>query len=133
MADLLIVDDDRDIAELLSDILTAIGHRVRLASNGLEGLARVEERKPDLVLLDVEMPLLTGPEMSYRMFVHDMGQEEIPVILLSGVVNLQEVAIAVGTPYSLAKPYDIDALLRLVERALVERTPPTPLARVRRG
>jgi CheY-like chemotaxis protein len=128
MADLLVVDDDRDSSELFSELLRARGHAVRTAYDGLEGLERVAERKPDLVLLDVEMPLLTGPEMSYRMLVHDAGEEKIPVVLLSGVVNLREVARHVGTPYFAPKPYTLDVVLKLLARALEERTPPAPPA-----
>jgi DNA-binding response OmpR family regulator len=128
MAHLLVVDDDPDLAEILTDLLRAQGHEVRTARDGEEGLKQVAERMPDLVLLDVEMPVLTGPEMSYRMLLHDVGEEKVPVVLLSGVVNLPAVAAMVGTPYLLAKPYDLAAVLKLVARALVERTPPRPRA-----
>jgi CheY-like chemotaxis protein len=126
VADLLVVDDDSDLAELLADLLGGQGHTVRIARNGREGLRLVAERIPDLVLLDVEMPLLTGPEMSQEMIVRDSGQEEIPIVLLSGVTNLFRVAASVGTPYYLRKPYDAEAVSRLVASALVERRPPHP-------
>jgi len=54
MADLLIVDDEPDLAEVLAAILAAAGHTVRTARDGREGLRLVSERQPDLVLLDVE-------------------------------------------------------------------------------
>ncbi|HVU50842.1 MAG TPA: response regulator [Polyangia bacterium] len=127
MADLLLVDDDPDLTELLAALLEGAGHTVRVARDGEEGLALVEARQPDVVLLDVEMPRLTGPEMTYRMFVHDVGQEKIPILLMSGVANLARVASLVGTPYFLAKPYAFDAVLRLVARAAVERRAPMPL------
>jgi len=126
MAELLIVEDDADIAETLGDVLRAEGHAVRVARNGEEGLRHLGPRLPDLVLLDVEMPVLTGPEMAYRMLVHDAGAEKIPVILLSGVADLQSVAAMVGTPYRLAKPANLEAVLELVARALEERRPPAP-------
>jgi DNA-binding NtrC family response regulator len=128
VADLILVDDDSDLTELLGALLEDAGHTVRVARDGHEGLALVAARLPDAVLLDVEMPGLTGPEMSYRMFVHDAGQENIPVVLLSGVTNLAKVANLVGTPYFLAKPYAIEAVLRIVAKAIVERLPPVPLA-----
>jgi DNA-binding response OmpR family regulator len=128
MADLLLVDDDPDLTELLAALLENAGHTVRVARDGEEGLEFVGARLPDLVLLDVEMPRLTGPEMSYRMFVHDVGQEKIPILLLSGVTNLARVANLVGTPYFLPKPCAIEAVLGLVAKAVVERRPPAPLA-----
>lgn len=126
MADLLVVDDEPDLAELLAALFEAAGHTVRIAHDGQQGLRLVAERPPDLVLLDVEMPLVTGPEMSYEMFVRDSGLEQIPVVLLSGVTNLFKVAARVGTPYFLRKPFAPDAVSRLVESALSERRPPSP-------
>ena len=72
------------------------GHEVRVGYNGEDGLRLARERLPDMALLDVEMPLLDGPGMAHQMFIHDMGMELVPVVLLSGAVNLREVAAAVG-------------------------------------
>jgi FixJ family two-component response regulator len=85
-----------------------------------------EAERPDAILLDVEMPLLDGPGMANRMFVENMGRENIPVILVSGVANLAQVADQVGTPYALAKPYSEEALALLLEEALRERALPRP-------
>ncbi len=123
-ADLLIVDDDPDLADLLGQLLEAVGYEVRCAKDGDEGLRLLAERQPDLVLLDVEMPRITGPEMSYRMFLNDVGQDKIPVVLLSGITNLLGIAEKVGTPYFLPKPYDLDSVARLVAQALAERRAP---------
>jgi len=129
MADLLIVDDDVELGDLLADILREEGHEVRVGRSGREGLAQLGDRQPDLVLLDVEMPVLTGPEMAYAVFLHDLGLEKIPIVLVSGVLDLRAVAASVGTPYFLAKPYDMTRLLWLLSKALVERLPPHPTLR----
>jgi DNA-binding NtrC family response regulator len=126
MADLLIVDDDVETGDLLADLLRDEGHEVRVGRNGRDGLALVAERRPDVVLLDVEMPVLTGPEMSYAMFLRDMGLERIPIVLVSGVLDLRRVAASVGTPYFLSKPYDMPRLLGMLGKALAERCPPHP-------
>lgn len=126
MADLLIVDDDADSLEALAEVMRIAGHEVRVAYNGEEGLHRLAERHPDLILLDVEMPVLSGPEMAYRMLVHNAGQEKVPIVLISGVSDLPEVAREVGTPYCLPKPYRFETLEALVNRALRERKAPTP-------
>jgi CheY-like chemotaxis protein len=128
MASVLVADDDVDAGELLADFLRDEGHEVAIAHNGGEGFARVQERAPDLLLLDVEMPVKTGPEMAYAMYIRDMGLENVPVVLISGVLELPEVAAAVGTPYFIRKPYGLDGLLALVARALVERVAPRPSA-----
>lgn len=129
MADVLIVDDDDDIAEMLGDVLVSRGHRVRFARDGEDGLRAIAAERPDLVLLDIEMPLLDGPGMAYQMFTRDCGLERIPVVLLSGIVGIREVAARVGTPYFLGKPYSLAAVVGMCDRALTERTAPIPAAR----
>lgn len=126
MADLLVVEDDPDIADSLEGILLSLGHHVRVACNGEDGLRLLDEKLTDLVLLDVEMPILDGPGMVGRMFIIDVGREKIPIILLSGVIDLHLVAAKVGTPYYLRKPFRLDKLFSLLERALIERLPPLP-------
>jgi CheY-like chemotaxis protein len=126
MADLLVVDDDPDVGELLVDLFTIAGHGCRVAHNGQEGLDLVAVRAPDLLLLDVEMPVLDGPEMAYRLYMRDAGDEKIPIILVSGCVELSSIAATVGTPYYLTKPTSFENMQRLVDRALVERIPPRP-------
>lgn len=131
MADILLVDDDQDLAETLVDVLVGLGHRVRLAHDGCEGLSRLEDGPlPDVVILDIEMPVLDGPGMANQMFVRDCGKEDIPIILISGYLDLRATAERVGTPYFAPKPCSLDTLLDLLERALRERTPPAPTALV---
>jgi len=124
MADLLLVDDDADISEPLAEFLQADGHRVRVAENGMVGLRLLAEGLPDLVLLDVEMPVLGGPDMANRMFLEDVGRERVPIVFLSGVPDLHRIAHRIGTSYYLQKPFQIGALRAVVARALAERTAP---------
>lgn len=128
MADVLIVDDDGDLAEVTTMVLEGAGHSTRHAADGLEGLARLRERLPDLVVLDVEMPHLNGPDMAYRMLIYDAGMERVPILLVSGRVDLDRMAARVGTPYVLAKPYSLQRFVVVLERALMERRPPAPSA-----
>ncbi|HTQ48252.1 MAG TPA: response regulator, partial [Polyangiaceae bacterium] len=95
MADLLIVDDDEDVADVLSELLGCEGHHIRVAHDGLEGMACLAQGSPDAILLDVDMPRVTGPEMAYRLFLRDAGDEKIPIVLLSGKVDLPRVAAIV--------------------------------------
>ncbi len=125
MARLLLVDDDPDVSEILVEFLRAEGHDVRHAKDGEEGLRMLGASTPDVVLLDVEMPVLDGPGMAYRMFLEDVGHERIPIVFLSGVADLHLIAAHIGTSYYLAKPFSLDALVRMLDRVLRERTPPT--------
>src|SRR5262245_16579544 len=120
MADLLVVDDDTDVGDMLADILRDAGHTVRVARDGAQGLVLLSERLPDAVLLDVEMPHLTGPQMAVRMFLHNCGQEHVPIVLQSGVKDIAAVAAIVDTPYFLSKPFTVEDLFSLLQRALVE-------------
>lgn len=126
MADVLVVDDDDDLSELVGLVLEANGHHVRRAADGRKGLEQMRARLPDVVVLDVEMPHLSGPDMAYRMFVEDSGKEFVPIVLVSGVVGLEEVADAVGTPYFLVKPGDAERLSSMIDLALRERRAPVP-------
>jgi DNA-binding NtrC family response regulator len=129
MSDVLVVDDDEGIAGAVADILEWEGHTVRVAPHGLEGLRLLSEHLPDLIVLDVEMPELSGPDMASRLIIEDAGRELIPIVLLSGVDNLSQIAEVVGTPYSLAKPCHMDHLIDVANRALAERVAPTPAKR----
>jgi CheY-like chemotaxis protein len=130
MAQLLIVEDDDDIRELLSELLGAVGHDVCSARDGVEALELLRQMTPELVLLDVEMPRLDGPSVVLQMAQNDHGWDKIPVILLSGAADLRVTARRVGTPYFIAKPTDLDGLTRTVEEALRERIAPRPQALV---
>jgi CheY-like chemotaxis protein len=130
MANVLIVDDDSDTVELTTELLQSAGHRIRTGYNGEDGLRSLDTGPlPDCVLLDVDMPVLSGPGMAHRMLLHDAGEERIPILLVSGRSDLREVAGRVGTPYFLAKasPDYGAVLLEILERALRERQSPAPV------
>jgi CheY-like chemotaxis protein len=124
--DILLVDDDEDSAFLLGELLQARGYPLRRAWQGAEALRLIDEHFPQVVVSDVEMPVLDGPAMVYRMFVENLGRENIPLILVSGRPDLPAIARSVGTPYFLAKPFDIVDLVALVDRAATEAIPPSP-------
>ena len=127
MANVLVVDDDADIADLSKELLESAGHHVRIASTGAEGLVSLSEAAlPDCVLLDVEMPVLSGPAMAHQMLLHDAGEEKIPILLVSGRDDLPAVAARMGTPYFLRKASDNYGaiLLEIVARAIIEKRAP---------
>ncbi len=96
------------------------------AHTGEEGLQVLRATKhPDVILLDVDMPVLGGPEMAHQMMLHEAGEERIPIILFSANADLAAVAARMGTPYWLSKPCDTDAMVGLIARAIRERRAPT--------
>ena len=125
MARLLLVDDDDDIVEIFSGFLRSEGHEVSTASTGEEGLRALRAAPlPELLVLDVDMPVLGGPEMAHKMLLHDAGEENVPILLMSGREDLPEIAGRMGTPYFLRKPADTRKFLEILGRALRERGAP---------
>jgi CheY-like chemotaxis protein len=127
MSNVLIVDDSRDAVEVTTELLESAGHRVQKGYNGEEGLKSLGAGPlPDCVLLDVDMPVLSGPGMAHQMLLHDAGEERIPILLVSGRGDLSEVAARMKTPYFLRKATDDygKVLLAILDRALRERRPP---------
>jgi CheY-like chemotaxis protein len=127
MAKVLIVDDSQDTVEVTTELLESAGHRVQKGYNGEEGLKSLDAGPlPDCVLLDVDMPVLSGPEMAHQMLLHDAGEERIPILLVSGRSDLSDVAARMKTPYFLEKATSGygKALLAILERALRELCPP---------
>ena len=127
MATILIVDDDLDCLDLCRELLESAGHRIRTGHSGKEGLQSLATGPlPDCVLLDVDMPVQTGPEMAHQMLLNDAGEEKIPIVLVSARSDLATVAARMGTPYFLMKA-STDygrVLLETVARALAERRAP---------
>jgi CheY-like chemotaxis protein len=127
MANFLVVDDDKDVAEPLIEFLKMLGHIVRYCGDGEAGLAAVREKFPDLIFLDIDMPKLNGSEMAYRLIVENSGRENIPILIVSGMNDLLTVAKQIGTPYFVAKPFSLNDLEKTMLQALKEKRPPRPL------
>jgi DNA-binding NtrC family response regulator len=126
MAHVLLVDDDEDIVGIFAQLLRREGHDVSTASTGEDGLRALRAAPlPDLVVLDVDMPILGGPEMAHKMFLHDAGEEKVPILLMSGRENLPEIAGRMGTRYFLRKPADSAKFLEMLDRALREHGAPS--------
>jgi len=117
MATVLVVDDEFGIVDVLETILTDEGYRVLTACNGKQGLARLSEEKPEVILLDFMMPILGGGDM-LRAMAAEPAYQRIPVIMMS---SLREEAVAKrckGYAAFLHKPFRATALLSAVARVL---------------
>lgn len=120
MKRLLIVDDELAIVEALQDILSVEGYDIATAFNGAEGLQRMADAKPDLVLLDLMMPVMDGREMLRRMR-EDASLQGIPVVVMSaGRISDEERR---SSARFLAKPFELDVLLDTIAELLVEPQP----------
>ncbi len=114
---ILVVDDDPDILEALSEILEAEGFEIRRARNGKEALERLEPDPPQLILLDLMMPVMDGWEFAQRMRQRP-SVADIPLIVLSADRNVGSKALDIGAVGHLAKPFELNDLLEMVRRAL---------------
>jgi CheY-like chemotaxis protein len=113
----LVVDDDPDILEALSEILEAEGFEIRRARNGKEALERLEPDPPQLILLDLMMPVMDGWEFAQRMRQRP-SVVGIPLIVLSADRNVGSKATDIGAVGHLAKPFELNDLLDMVRRSL---------------
>jgi two-component system chemotaxis response regulator CheY len=113
----LVVDDDPDILEALSEILEAEGYAVRKARNGQEALERLNGSPPQLVLLDLMMPVMDGYEFSRRLRASPHGTQ-IPIVVLSADRNVGARAREIGAVGHLAKPFELNDLLEIVKTTL---------------
>ncbi len=116
-ARILIVDDEFGLAEVVAEMLADRGHDVDVALNGETALARMAERRPDLVLLDVVMPLLDGLELLRRMRARE-ALAGVPVILMTSIPAMVPADVGRIHQGLLVKPFRPDELLALVQRVL---------------
>jgi two-component system phosphate regulon response regulator PhoB len=84
MKKVLIVDDDVDVTKFVSRLVERSGYEAIVAKNGVEGMGKVREDKPDLIILDILMPKESGIRM-YRELKTDEPSKDIPVIVLSAI------------------------------------------------
>lgn len=119
MSDILIVDDERDIRELISDILEDEGYATRKAGSSDECMARLEEAKPALMILDI---WLKDSQMDGIDILKTVKRDtpDIPVVIISGHGNI-EIAVAAikqGAYDFIEKPFNIDQLMVVIRRAM---------------
>jgi len=120
---ILIVDDEQDVLLVLEKGLTAEGYSVITASSGNDAISLAKSRRPDLIILDVLMPDMEGPEVK-RKLKEDPETKDIPLIFLTGMFpkreDDQDGRIVAG--YVLfEKPYDILKLVFAIEQLLREK------------
>lgn len=118
-AKILIVDDDPDIVTMLEDRLQASGYGTMIARDGVEALERIEQEAPHLILLDLDMPRLTGLEVLKRLPKIKLA-EELPVVVMTAHASIDAAveAMKTGAYDFLTKPLDKDHLLLVIGKAL---------------
>lgn len=118
----LVAEDDPDISDLVRHLLEAEGYRVEVACDGEEALARFEECSPDLVVLDIMMPRLTGFEVLSRLRDLEAKGDPVPVLVLSARASEEDIVkgFRLGVTDYVTKPFMIGELRARV-RSLLAR------------
>lgn len=117
---ILLAEDDPDVADIVSHVLGADGYRVEVARDGAEALERFESCKPDLVVLDVMMPQLTGFEvLSQLRELEDVG-DAVPVLMLTARASQDDIVkgFDLGVSDYVTKPFMIGELRARVRSQL---------------
>ena len=113
----LIVDDEFGLADVAADLLTDAGYDVALAINGKLGLASLTARLVDIVIVDIMMPVMDGPEMIRRMRA-DPALARIPTILMTALPEAVPTGPAALHDAVLVKPFSLADLLAVMARLL---------------
>lgn len=116
----LVVDDDEPIRRLVAMALLDDGYEVLSASNGAIALEHAREHAPDVVLLDMNMPIMDGWEFFKR--YRELVGQRAPVVVMTAAASAQARAEQLGAEGWLGKPFDLDDLTAAVRRFL----PPGP-------
>lgn len=119
MANVLVVDDDEDIRDIVALRLGVVGHCVRQASNGDECLEAIRTDRPDIILLDIQMPRMNGIDVC-RKVKADPHYALIPVLLLTARGQESDVSkgFDAGADDYIVKPFSLQELQSRVERFL---------------
>lgn len=119
MPRILVAEDERDIRELIGFTLRYAGFEVELATNGEEAVEKAPQMQPDLIMLDVRMPRMTGYE-ACRILKEDPATAEIPIVFLSAKGQEVEIeqGLASGALEYIVKPFAPDDLASQVRDIL---------------
>jgi two-component system cell cycle response regulator DivK len=116
---ILVVEDQEDNRQIIRDMLSATDYEITEAENGEEALAAVAKQRPDLILMDIQMPVLDGYEATRRIKA-DPGLRSIPIIAITSYAlgGDEQKARAAGCDDYVPKPYSPRQLLAKVRQYL---------------
>jgi CheY-like chemotaxis protein len=116
---ILLVEDTEAVSMLVQDYLETAGYRVAVAKDGWEGISQAKRLRPDLILMDIQMPLLNGLDAT-RKIRAEAGLEHVPIIALTALAmpGDRERCLAAGMNEYLSKPIRLNTLVEMIQRFL---------------
>ncbi len=122
MAKIVVAEDETDIREMIGFMLRFAGHEVFDTDNGQSACELCRSEKPDLLLLDVRMPVMTGYE-ACRIIKNDPELSYIPVVFVSakGLENEIAMGFAAGADEYIVKPFTMEQLLNSVKKIIEKK------------
>jgi two-component system phosphate regulon response regulator PhoB len=118
MASILIVEDHPTMRDAMRLVLEEDGHQVEEASDGEVGIAMVRDRPPDVVLLDLNIPVVSGPDVLETLKADPATSDVLVVVVTATGEEGRRKALSLGADGYITKPFSPLALLRTVERVL---------------
>lgn len=117
MKKVLIIEDNENNLYMMRFILTKMGHEVLEARDGASGVDLAKENRPDLILMDIQLPVLDGYSATRRIR-EDEALKEVPIIAVTSyaMVGDREKAIAAGCTAYVEKPIDPESFIKVLER-----------------
>ncbi len=118
---ILIADDDQDAVSFLTSLLKANNYEVIVAFDGMQTIAAAHKEKPDLILLDIMMPVRSGIHIFENLKISSLTAIT-PVIFITGIVNaeIKQKALEMGAADYVVKPFETEYLLSKIKKALGE-------------
>lgn len=118
---ILLIDDEINLQQLMKITLRSKGYLVETANNGVEGLEKLETIKPDLIILDMNMPKMGGLEF-YQKICYGGSQPKYPVLVLTARANMEQLFKEFNIDGFMAKPFEINDLLHEVDTIIQKRS-----------
>lgn len=109
---IMVVDDDQDLLEMMEVILDGAGYKVVTATDGRIALHKIEDKMPQLILLDMKMPIMDGWEFTKKF--RDEFNHAAPIVVVTAAQDAKARALEIGAEGYLAKPFEINDLLDCV-------------------
>jgi CheY-like chemotaxis protein len=122
MARILYAEDNVDNALWIQRRLERLNHVVRIAENGADAVSLARHEPPDLILMDLHMPIMSGLDAT-RLIKAIPALSRVPVLAVTADTNLRAEAFAAGCDEFVLKPVDFKALTRLIDNILQRRAP----------